>query len=284
MSDMLADDIKKRAKHREDMFLRRLFGILAKMAKADRKVDAWESHAAEKAFEHFPRAAARRQFCVRVFNEAKDGRIPLYKMALEFANKWATPEDCLIVYGLLWDIACATGVLRPIHKQNLEGICKFLNLPDSYFGIYYHKRQGTFREVSEESEYERDEARRKAESEWADEWLRAEGHRKARKAQEEFFQGDYQRRMWEWFHRQASTEPPGRLRPRSPLAKEYELLGCACDATDAAVQSAYRAAAKRYHPDLLRANDHDEAFVRDATRKMALINAAWEKIRKERGL
>ena len=45
-----ADDIKKRLKQREDMFLRRLFGMLAKMAKADGKVDAWETHAAEGAF------------------------------------------------------------------------------------------------------------------------------------------------------------------------------------------------------------------------------------------
>ena len=33
------DAIKKRLKQREDMFLRRLFGMLAKMAKADGKVD-----------------------------------------------------------------------------------------------------------------------------------------------------------------------------------------------------------------------------------------------------
>ena len=37
------DDIKKRVKQREDMFLRRLFGMLAKMAKADGKVDAWDA-------------------------------------------------------------------------------------------------------------------------------------------------------------------------------------------------------------------------------------------------
>ena len=30
-----ADDIKKRLKQREDMFLRRLMGMLAKMARAD---------------------------------------------------------------------------------------------------------------------------------------------------------------------------------------------------------------------------------------------------------
>ena len=53
------DAFKKRLKRREDMFLRRLFGILAKMAKADGKVDAWEVHAAEGAFARFPRAAAQ---------------------------------------------------------------------------------------------------------------------------------------------------------------------------------------------------------------------------------
>ena len=34
----LADDIKKRVKQREDMFLRRLMGMLAKMAKVDGKM------------------------------------------------------------------------------------------------------------------------------------------------------------------------------------------------------------------------------------------------------
>ena len=36
------DAIKKRLRQREDMFLRRLMGMLAKMAKADGKVDAWD--------------------------------------------------------------------------------------------------------------------------------------------------------------------------------------------------------------------------------------------------
>ena len=41
--DYSGSDIKKRLKQREDMFLRRLFGMLAKMAKADGKVDAWNT-------------------------------------------------------------------------------------------------------------------------------------------------------------------------------------------------------------------------------------------------
>ena len=127
--------VKNRLKHREDMFLRRLFAMLSKMAKADHRVDAWETHAAERAFERFPRAAARRKFCVRVFNDSKNGRLSLFRLAWEFSNKWAAPEDCLAAYELLWDIACAKGVLRPIHKSNLEGICQYLNLPDMRFII-----------------------------------------------------------------------------------------------------------------------------------------------------
>ena len=69
-----AEYIKRRIKRREDMFLRRLFGILAKMAKADGKVDAWETHAAEGAFARFPRADARRKFCAGVCNITKNGR------------------------------------------------------------------------------------------------------------------------------------------------------------------------------------------------------------------
>ena len=37
------DDIKKRVKQLEDMFLRRLMGILEKMAKAEGKEDAWDT-------------------------------------------------------------------------------------------------------------------------------------------------------------------------------------------------------------------------------------------------
>ena len=66
---MRDDSFRKRLKRREDMFLRRLFVILAKMAKANGKVDAWEVHAAEGAFARFSRVAARRTFCRGVWRE-----------------------------------------------------------------------------------------------------------------------------------------------------------------------------------------------------------------------
>lgn len=263
-------EMKKRLKRREDMFLRRLFAILAKMAKADRNVDAWETHAAEKAFERFPRAASRRKFCVRVFNESKNARKSLFRLAWEFANKWAAPKDCLVVYELLWDIACSTGVLKHIHKSNLEGICKYLNLPEGYFGIYYRKYSGTFREWAEA-----DEERRQAEA-------RCRAEKAAREAEKQ--REEYQKWASEWFSRHFRDSPPPRSNPVSSLRKEYDLLGCACDVSDDAVRRAYRMAAKKCHPDLLRANGYSESLVQKATIRMAQINTAWEKIRKERNI
>lgn len=283
---------KKRIKHREDMFLRRLFGMLAKMAKADRKVDAWETHAAEKAFEKFPRAAARRAFCIRVFNDARNSRIPLAKMAWEFANKWAQPEDCLVAYEILWGIACSTGVLKPVHKTNLECLCRFMNLPESYFGIFYRKLSGIFREWTDADEKrEREERwceterRRVQERQRSEEARQREARRCAEEeAQQAARQREYQRRVWEWFQKQFRGGQPPRPQPASALWKEYELLGCLSDATDDVVRCAYRAAAKKYHPDLLRANGYPESLIQKSTIKMAQINAAWEKIRKERNI
>ena len=192
------DTIKKRLKQREDMFLRRLFGMLAKMAKADGKVDAWETHAAEGAFSRFPRAAARRKFCVRVFNESKRSRISLYRQAWEFSNKYASAADCLAVYELLWDIACATGLLKAVHKDNLKGICKYLNLPEAYFNIYFRKRSGTFREWT-----------------YSDQKAQEETHRSKRKET----------------HERTRREPPPR--PKTALQRAYELIGCSSNADDA---------------------------------------------------
>ena len=285
-------DIKRRIKHREDMFLRRLFGMFAKMAKSDRKVDAWEVHAAEKAFDRFPRAAARRKFCVRVFNEARNSRISLAKMAWDFANKWATPEECLAAYEVLWDIACATGVLKPPHKSNLEFVCKFLNLPKEYFSIFYRRRLGTFREWSQQDEMrEREYARRReaARRAEADRMAEERRQREARQRKEEADREaararDYQKRMWDWFHANFNDAPRQPPRKVSPLQAEYDLLGCPADATDEAARNAYRMTAKKYHPDILRAGGMPEAEVSKASAMMAKVNEAWEKIRKARGI
>lgn len=287
-----SQDAKIRQKHREDMFLRRLFAMLSNMAKADGKIDELEVHAATKAFIYFPRAGERRRFCVRVFNEAKNGRISLFRLAWEFANKWAAPDDCVCAYELLWDIACANGVLKPVHKSNLKGICQYLNLPEHCFELCYRKRMGSFREWTHDE----------AQSEWKARWKKAEEERfeeyrrraaawenddrrygNGETGYDDGFQSEYEKRIRDWY-RQSFDDVPPKRKPLSPLQKEYELIGCESDATDETLLRAYRAAAKKYHPDLLRANGYSESLIQKATAKMSQINDAWSKIRKERNI
>ena len=254
---MKNDSISMRIKHREDMFLRRLFGILAKMAKADGKVDAWETHAAEKAFDRFPCANARRKFCAGVFNTAKNSRLSLDRLAAEFTAKWASPQDCLAVYELLWDIACAKGVLRPEHKKILQKACAPLGLPTSYFAIFCRRRSSTFREVEEEvpPRGKTGRGRQTGRSKTSQQNKRSEQRRQA-------------------------PPPP----PKTSLEEAYELLGCNRSDPNDVVRRAYRNAAKRYHPDLLRARGGTEAQVKKATEMMAKVNAAWDLIKENRGL
>ena len=64
----------------------------------------------------------------------------------------------------------------------------------------------------------------------------------------------------------------------------YDILGCDANATDDELRRAYRAQAKKHHPDLLRAQGLPEEMVSRATEQMARINCAWEEIKRARGI
>jgi len=64
----------------------------------------------------------------------------------------------------------------------------------------------------------------------------------------------------------------------------YVVLGLRHDASDAEVKAHYRRLVRAHHPDTAMAHGLPEAFIDQATRKVAAINAAYETIAKERQL
>jgi len=62
----------------------------------------------------------------------------------------------------------------------------------------------------------------------------------------------------------------------------YEILEILKSATDAEVKKAYRAMAKKYHPD--RVITEDEAIKKGAEEKFKQVQQAYEAICKERGI
>ena len=71
---------------------------------------------------------------------------------------------------------------------------------------------------------------------------------------------------------------------RDEIAEAYVLLGARPDDDDEEVRRKYRELAKRNHPDALRAQGLPEEMAGRATERMSRINAAWETVRKARGM
>ena len=230
-------------KRHEERFLRYLFSVFAKLAKADGKIDEEEVKTAERVFDRFEFASRRRSFCSGVFNEAKDNSRSIYWYAEKFGNQTSDVEACIFVYELLWDVACADGWLHPAEKEILQNICGFLHIPQAYYDINYRRRRSTFVEGDKRAARSGTKGTSKREKDW---------------------------------HRPYVSG-------KSSILEAYELLESESTASLEELKSAYHRLAKRYHPDLLRANGVPEEMIAEATERMAQVNAAWEDVRKVRG-
>ncbi len=74
-----------------------------------------------------------------------------------------------------------------------------------------------------------------------------------------------------------------RFRPE-PTDDAYAVLGVARTATDDEVRAAWKALVRLNHPDSLASRGVPKEFIASATDKVAGINAAWDRIKRERGL
>lgn len=62
----------------------------------------------------------------------------------------------------------------------------------------------------------------------------------------------------------------------------YDILGVAATASDAEIKARYRELAREHHPDLLVSKGMPEEFLIASSRRLAVINAAYEAIQLER--
>jgi len=76
----------------------------------------------------------------------------------------------------------------------------------------------------------------------------------------------------------------GTTRPDSGAADPYELLGLAHAASDEEIRARWKQLMRENHPDSLASRGVPAEFVARATDKVARINAAWDRIKRERGL
>nr|WP_114376687.1 TerB family tellurite resistance protein [Elioraea thermophila] len=76
----------------------------------------------------------------------------------------------------------------------------------------------------------------------------------------------------------------GGARPAPNEPDPYEVLGVSRSASDEEIRAAWRQLMREHHPDTLASRNVPPRFVEHATRRVAEINAAWNRIKRERGL
>ena len=74
------------------------------------------------------------------------------------------------------------------------------------------------------------------------------------------------------------------FRPTANVDAAYNTLGLASSASNEEVKRAYRRLAKEYHPDMVANKGMGEDFIKYAEDKMQAVNAAYDQIKKERGM
>ncbi len=90
---------------------------------------------------------------------------------------------------------------------------------------------------------------------------------------------------WDRVRTGGSSSSSGGARSRAPSTDDaYAVLGVPRSAGNDAVRQAWRNLVRANHPDSLAARGVPPEFIAKATDKVATINAAWDAIKRERGL
>ena len=256
-------------------FLATLSALLAKMAKADGVVTQSEDVKVRNIWGRMGLTQEQSDYCSVAYVAAQTDGVTLSRYVKDFITTKYGNDTRAFLYGLMWDVACADGVLHKNEKSILCDLPVLLGLDENSFDLYYKRfitngRIALDAEVEELRKREEEKRRRKAEEE-------------ARKSKEAARQ---RQRAEEEARRKAQEESRRRTTgyPKGSVAHAYAMLGCKNSDSIETLRHAYRRAALKWHPDRFRSDGMPEELVRKATDMMSEINNAWETIKKHRGI
>jgi DnaJ like chaperone protein len=72
------------------------------------------------------------------------------------------------------------------------------------------------------------------------------------------------------------------ITPKANIEDAYKLLGVSKNDDMSVIKKAYRKLVRQYHPDIIKSQGKDEAYMQEATEKTQEINQAYEMIKEAR--
>ena len=217
-------EITKENLRRSDLGL--FVALVAKVAKADGRVDTLEAELVSALFDDisriFPDPQKARGILKEIFNEEKERQDNLEHIAVALAQaikrNRAKQEQFL---GFLIQLAFADGEVSKSEERVLARIAEAMEIdPNLYHSIF---------DAFEKLNASRQNTRQKT------------------------------------------------------LEEAYRILGVSPSDDMETIKKAYRKLVRKYHPDIIKAQGKDEAYLQEATEKTQEINEAYETIKKARG-
>lgn len=133
---------RAQSERRTRVFCASAAAMLAKLAKADGHVTRDEIACVERVFARLGFSPEARRYAIEVFRRAKDDARTVYEYASEFAGAVRSVEVREFFYGLLWDLACADGVVSSVEQEILRKITYSLGIRREWFDVYAEERFG----------------------------------------------------------------------------------------------------------------------------------------------
>ena len=130
----------RQADEREVTTLGAIAAMLSKLAKADGRITADEVRCCEGVFDRLGLHGEKREYCIRVFRTAKSDAHTIYDYATAFATAQPNASVRRIVYDILWDLACADGIVSPEELLILRKITSYLRIEASNFAWECERR------------------------------------------------------------------------------------------------------------------------------------------------
>jgi DnaJ like chaperone protein len=120
------------------VFLYFVSTLAAKIASADGHVDSSETTAIELAFSRLGLSEQQHKFCIEIFQHSITSSESISSITLQLKASSVSDELTSILYEILWNVACADGILKQSEKTALKTISEILGLYS--YERYYHQR------------------------------------------------------------------------------------------------------------------------------------------------